>query len=203
MTAGVTKWSTEGRDVKRIEFKPFAAGDYDFILDTSAATVGKNEEKEGAVPYVKGVKVKIPEVQTATGSPRSVYWMAHLGLTPGSDGIVMPERANGLLGLARALGEEVDVSELNDDAGHRLSAKEVKQWLLDHDGATGRCHVKVQAASGGYPAKNEVAYWMDAGDAAEPEAEADESESEDEDEAPKKPAPKAAAKPAAKSAKKR
>lgn len=213
MTAGVSKWSTAGKEPKRMEFKPFAAGDYELQLDTSGATIAKSE-REGAVPYVK-FKVKVPAVQTGSGQPRTVFCMAHLGLTPGSDGLVMPERANGILGLVKSLGEDAEFSELNDDAGHRLSAKEVKQWLIDHDGAMLKGHVKVKKGTGGYSDSNEVAYWISADEAEADEAddegsdgagEADsESSDEGEDEVLKKAAKPAtkAAKPAPRAAKKR
>lgn len=210
MATGVTKWSTVGKEPKRFEFKPFEAGDYDVVLDTSGATIGK-AEREGAVSHVK-YKVKVPEVQTASGRPRVVFCRADLGLTPGSDGVVMPDRQNGILGLCKSLGEDAEFSELNDQNGHRLAAKEVKAWLMEHDGASLRAHIKVKPAKDGYEAGNEIAYWMFEEEGAEASEDSDEASDEDEGKSPVEPdeesaddedeAPKKAAKPAAKPAQK-
>lgn len=74
----------------------------------------------------------------------------------------MPERADGLLGLAVALGEElpnIALVEMKDVGGgtfQQLSAIAVQKWLKGVDGQEVVVEVDIEPAKGQYAARNRV-----------------------------------------------
>lgn len=159
MATGERTWSTAGKEAKKFEgFKPIPPGEYD--LKISADWVQKVAEGEGKVPYLNGSFTALGSGNG--GKDRKVFAMFMLDLTPGKDGIAMPERANGLLGLAKGLGTNLDVPVVTMNGRELLSPAHVKKFLNGNDGAVVRASVKIEKGTGGYEDKNRIEFFVEA-----------------------------------------
>lgn len=162
-TTGEKNFSTEGREAKKQTFEPCAAQDWDVILHSTAASVGK---KEGGAPYVKGCYFEALGSQSYEGGPnKRIYSMFFTSLKPGSDGVIMPDRANQIVGLARALGTELtigttEVVMAGDVVQECLDARQLAQWLKDNDGAKLSLHSKIERSKE-YGDKSVVDYFIE------------------------------------------
>lgn len=163
MATGEKVWSGKDRSVAKPKAKLLPKGEYEFKLQSSKASIGV-ADRPGAVPYVKGVSLKPLNVD----SNNFVFLSVFTSLKPGSDGIVMPERQNGLLALARALGQDlpdIGVLTMQDADGGEieyLNPKEIVEFLKAADGATLRAHVKIELGRDGYDDKNAISFFVEA-----------------------------------------
>lgn len=149
MATGQSSFSTSGQQViKRAVYPP---GTYRWAIDGPSAEVRQKQE-EGAVPYVN-VKLKLVGETREDGSPvkYSIYKRFFLNLDPGSDGVLMPNRADGLVAFAKAVGQDVEVPIVKLPKKMKsgqmqtidaLDARAVCRWLKDLDGAEFTARIK-------------------------------------------------------------
>lgn len=205
MATGEKTWSSQGKTPAKFESKPIPAGEYD--LKINGDWVSKVAEGEGKVPYLSGSFTALGSGQNG-GKDRKVFHMLFLSLKPGSDGVTMPERGNGILGLVRGLGTNINPPVVTMQGQELLSPNHIKQWLKANDGAVVRASVKIEKDTGGYPDKNRIEFFVESEqqDEAVDEAPAEVEEEagfpepdavEEEAEFESLPKPKVAAKPTA------
>ena len=159
MTVGT--YSFAGKSVVApVKFEPIPRGIYTMVLKTAGAEIRKKDEPGKAARV--NIKLVSSDQTDEQGRPLSCFHEFHLGLKKGKDGSVMPERADGLLGLAVALGEElpnIALVEMKDVGGgtfQQLSAIAVQKWLKGVDGQEVVVEVDIEPAKGQYAARNRV-----------------------------------------------
>lgn len=164
---GEKTWSSEGKTITKNEFKLIPKGEYTFKLQTAKANVGKSENPDSA-PYVKGVSIKLQE-DVGPGVSQMVFVNVFVSLKPSAkDGKTMVERSNGLLALARALGQETPdftILTMQDSDGNEieyLNPTQVADWLKSLDGSALQANIKVEKGRDGYADKNAVAFFVEA-----------------------------------------
>ncbi len=203
---GERSFTTEGKKGKKFTYPIPPAQDWQAKLITDSASVGKKNEP-GKFPYVN-LRLELLDSATEEGGKNCLlFHMLFTSQKTGKNGDIMTDRADQIVGLAHALGEEYAGSliTMKDENGNDVDCIDpykMVEWLKAHDGAIIGLHSKVQAANGAYPAKGVVAHFIEVeqdnafsdGETAE-EAE-EEIEEQEEEEAP--PPPKKAAKPALK-----
>jgi len=211
---GESTFTTAGRTAKRFESTPVPAGQYDGKLDASKLEIGRKPEA-GKMPYIKGVRFELLGTAAEGGRNRSIYNLMFTSITPGKGGFVLVDKANQIVGLAKALGEDftAPVKSMEDGVGgtvQYLDPRAIVEWLKAHDDSIVPMQVKIRREKD-RPAQNEIDYFLEAenagafdsdtgevleDDAADPMA-ADEPEVDD---LPPPPAKKPAAKPVQKPA---
>jgi hypothetical protein len=155
MATGEKVFSTRGRTTTKYNFEPPAPGEYEFKIRGASVAIGCKPEP-GSVPYVK---VQLEALNTATdasnGRNKLVFHMLFLNTSPMGNGFILTDKGGQIVDLAHALGEEPNIPILDHDAKVKVGKDEyemktveildpqaVKQWLVDHDGATVRGKVK-------------------------------------------------------------
>lgn len=189
---GEVGYSSQGRTPIKMNFDPFPAGDYDLTLLGGTIEI-KGKPEPGKLPYVNLAFEAAGTATTEGGKDKRVYHMLFVNLEPSpKTGTPIVDQANQLLGLAKALGAELEFGsdailrkdKENDDGDmvkvNILDPRQVVEWLKQFDGAQVRAHVRVKKGTKDYPNdKNEIAYFIEAGGDETP----DEIE-EEEEEAP-------------------
>ena len=168
---GEKQWTSAGKTPQKFQFTPAPPKDWEAVI------LGANFEiavanKPGAIPYIKGRLELLNSSETEGGKNKLLFPTFFLSLKPGKDGITSPDRASGVLGVARALGEQVDfpISERQDEDGQTiemLDPRSVLQWFKDHTGMTIKLHSRVSPVKGadGKPTgekRAEVDYYIEA-----------------------------------------
>jgi hypothetical protein len=216
MAVGEKKFSTKGRDAKRFSSEPFAAGDYEMKVLGDTAEVRKKQQ-EGDVPTFSYVTCAFEALGTGQdgGRNRRIYHNFFLRLNPGKDGSVITDRADQLVGFARALGEDADVGVVRQNGEDVISAQSLVKWLKANDGAVLNAHIKVargrkdKTSGQMYSDRNELDYFIESegggtgpdseeeeeeeteeAEESDEEVEEDEDEGEDEEVEDEEPAPK-------------
>lgn len=193
MAKGEKKFSTSGRESRRFTSEPFPAGTYDLKVLANKFSIAmpkpkldqKTKEEIPGFAYIKGAFEALDTAE-AGGRNRLVFHMFFLKLEPGSDGSLMVDRADQLVGFARALGLEIEASESKQNGKPVINAQEVLKWIQGQDGAIVSARVKIQKGDTNkdtgekYSDKNVVEYFIEADDAAGPDADEDEDEEVDE-----------------------
>lgn len=191
MAKGEKQFSTQGREARRFESKPFPEGDYQLKVLGETFEIRKPEPKtdkktgklKPSLPYINGAYEVLGTGQEG-GKNRRVYGTLFLSQKPSDkDGSVMSDRADQLVGLARALGEELEGIIIIEVQGiDVIGPKGVLAWIKAHDGAVINAHVKISKertdpdSGKTYSARNEIEFFI-------PSEEGGlESEEEDEDE---------------------
>jgi hypothetical protein len=156
--------SSAGLKTDRPSFEPIPAGDYELTVGTSSIQE-RSATNANSIAYVK-TKLTT-EVE---GKKRVIFANFFLKNTPAANGKVIWKNSNGLLGFAKALGDDFDVATttLETTGGEQVSAlspMEVKEWLNGKEGMTVRAHVKVrepdaEGQAKGYKAQNEISYYI-------------------------------------------
>lgn len=139
-------------------FEPFPAGDYDLKLRGQDVEIRKADSKDGK-PTFSYVSLAFDALGTGKdgGKDRRVYHMLFLRLKPGKDGLVSPALADGLKGLADALGDTPNLPTVEQNGEDIINPKAVVQFLKNHDGNVVRAHVSIQRGNKQYPGdKNKV-----------------------------------------------
>lgn len=187
MATGEKKWSTKGKQAKKMSFEPFPAGTYGLKLRGGTVDIKRGAKPE-SLPYVNAQMEALGTAQQEGGKNRVLFVRFFTSLKPSDkDGVVMPERSGQILEYAKALGEEASFNVVNVSAGELgsvpcLSAQEIKAWLQAHDGQTVQGKVKVRKGTKEYPNdQNELDYFVEAEPASEDEEDEEEPD-EDEDE---------------------
>ncbi len=159
MTVGT--YSFAGKSVVAPQkFEPIPRGIYAMVLKTAGAEIRKKDEPGKAARI--NIRLSSSDQTDEQGRPLSCFHEFHLGLKKGKDGSVMPERADGILGLAVALGEElpnIPLVEMKDVGGgtfQQLSAIAIQKWLKGVDGQEVTVEVDIEPAKGQYAARNRV-----------------------------------------------
>lgn len=184
MAKGQKTFSSSGRKVVKLEFKPLPPGEYELKLNAKTLEI-KTAAGPGKLPYINA-SVEALGTGGDSGKNRRVYHRFFLDTTPSKkDGVSMVERGAGLVAFARAGGVELDgipvvaKTKINDDGSSEeheiLDPKAVLEFLKGLDGSVISAKVKVTPADGNYGPKNEIEYFIEG----EP---ADSSDDEDEDE---------------------
>lgn len=198
MATGESRWSSEGREVKRLNKELIPNGLYPLELK-DGPRIGK-AEGEGKTPYVKCAFVAQGTGKDG-GKDRWVFHMLNLGLTPGKDGTAMPERGGQLLELAAAFGEAIDVNVLSlKDANGKevakyLDPKGVVEYLEEHAGqiVTGKVYIEKAKKNSKFDDQNKIEFFEPSNggnDADEDAGDSEPDEHEGEDEAEEAPAKK-------------
>ena len=164
MATGERTYSTQGRTPAKFEFKPIAPGEYELKLNSDWTQ--RVAEGEGKIPYVTGSFTAIGSGNG--GKDRRVFHRMMLGLAPGKDGVANADRANSILGLAKALGTEFSAPVVTMNGKELLSPKHVLQWIQSNDGAVLRGDVKIEKGSGGYEDKNVINFFVESEEQAAP-----------------------------------
>ena len=154
---GEATFSTSGRTVVENTFPLIPRGDYTCKIRQAEV---KAANKPGAIPYV-AVRAEVENTAIKAGGKNQLLFFNLLcSLKPGSDGVISPERGNGLVAFAKALGTEVEgISVVNRTAtidGNEteqsfLNAKEVADWVTSQDGASFRARVRHSKPTAEYP----------------------------------------------------
>jgi hypothetical protein len=192
-------FSTKGKQAKKMTRRLCPIGSYDLKLRTDKAEVKKSEASGRSRVSVAFEALKS---DPDGGKNFFVYHDFHLGLTPGKDGTPMVERANQLVGFARASGTDFNVPTVNvtvtpdpkdpdtQITERALNAQEVLKILKGLDGTIVKGQVKHEQRQGanqlddeGKPIKDaRIAYFEESAESEEEDEEDDEEGDEDEDE---------------------
>ncbi len=188
MAKGEKRWSGSGDSVKRT-FTPVPSQDWEVKLVTDAAEIAAGSKEKGSIPFIKGVRFVCFGSATVEGGKDSlIFQNFFLSLKEGKDGNVMPDYANQLKGLMKALGDIRDMDSASKtvneegDTVEYLKPKEVLAYLKEHNGETLKLHSKIENDAV-YGKKAVVDYFIEAeeGEASAPVDE-DEEVAEDETE---------------------
>lgn len=165
MVAGEKMWSSKGRETKKAGFEPAPAGTYRGKILGSYAEIAKKNEP-GSVPYVKArIEFKYEDQK------KMLFPMFFLSTKPGKNGIASPEYANGILGLARGLGQEVNFPLRAHQTGDGenieiLNPQKVVDFLKANDGSEITFELKVRKQKDRDP-QNEIVMFVPAEDSSD------------------------------------
>lgn len=147
--AGEKTWSSSGKNPVKFEFEPLPSKDWEGVIRTAKAEIQAGQEP-GSLPYVKfGIEAEGSAMKEG-GKNRYIFPMLWLSLKPGKDGNVSPERANNIVGLARALGEEtpefpvITKTNKTGETEELLDPRAVLEWIKSKDGMTVKFHSKIE-----------------------------------------------------------
>ncbi len=188
MAQGEKRWSGSGDAVKRT-FTPVASQDWEVKMDTNSAEIGAGSKEKGGIPFIKGVRFVCFGSATVEGGKDSlIFQNFFLSLKEGKDGNVMPDYANQLKGLMKALGDvRNDVpsaSKVINEEGETvdyLSPKWVLAYLKEHNGEVFKLHSKIENDPV-YGKKAVVDYFIEAEEGASGGEEETEEETEEAEE---------------------
>lgn len=169
MTTGERTFNTSSQTVVSPKAQLIPAGSYDSTV-ASGADIGCAKRSD-AIPYVN-VSFEVQGTATKEGGKnRRVFHRLLLGLKPGKDGVLNPNRSNGVTAMAKALGTELEgieivEREVTDESGNTvkqeyLNPRQVLEWVKGFEGSSLKTRIKVQKGTAEYPDdKNEVAAFM-------------------------------------------
>lgn len=168
MTTGEKTFSTTGREVKTMTFKPLNPGVYSGPLG-SDYTIAK-ADKPDAVPYINFSIACNGTAESEGGKDKRVFHRLFLGLKPGKDGVINIDRENQLTALAQALGTQVEgveivTREATDSEGNAvtleyLNPAQVVEFLKSFSGTEVKFKVKTEKGTGNYGDKSVVSKFM-------------------------------------------
>lgn len=167
MAKGESRWNPKERTVQKNEFRTAPTNDY--VLKSKKNFRVACKDEAGAIPYVWG-NVELLETADDSGKNISMLLPMYLTLTPRKeDGKPAVDLSGGLTELCQMLGVDVpeEVMQIvthaaTEDRGETeaLNAKAVKEFLNGLGEFTVKAHVKKQPAKDGWPAKNQVSYFI-------------------------------------------
>lgn len=169
MAQGESRWNPKDRQVVTNEFPTAPTNDYVLKAKSGKWMVGCKDEA-GAIPYVHGQVELLNTAKEEGGKNISMLLPMYLTLTPKKeDGKPAVDLAGGITDLCQKLHAEVPdtvtVKTFNatEDRGQTeaLEAKAVKDFLNSLGEFVIKAHVKLNPAKGGWPAKNQVAYFIE------------------------------------------
>ena len=164
-TTGERTFNTEQQQVQKSTFTLIPNGPYTGkLLETM--DIGKSKEKYDAAPYVN---IQLEAEGTATtegGKNRKAFHRLLLGLNPGKDGVLNPNRPAGVVALMKALGTSADFPIVeqtvrNPDTGDEkkvefLDPKAVIEALENFVGSSVKMRIGTSTGDAQYGPKNEV-----------------------------------------------
>lgn len=168
---GEKSFSTTGKTAKKSDFTPLPPKVWEAKVRAESVEVRKRSEP-GTLPYVNCAFECLDSAFTEGGKNRLQYHKLFLNTKPNEKGYSQVEKANQLVGLARAFGEEfnggvleVDYTDPKTSATGKtviVNPAEVVAWLKAHDGMIIKLKTKMRKASENYPADSEIDYFVEA-----------------------------------------
>ena len=163
-TTGEKTFSTAGREVKTVTFKPINPGNYSLKLGSDVSIA--KADKPDAVPYV-GLSFEVEgTAESEGGKNKRVFHRLFIGMKPGKDGVINMDRENQLTALASALntqieGVEIITRDATDADGNSvtleyLNPKQVVEFLKGFAGTEVKGRIKTEKGTGGYGDKSVV-----------------------------------------------
>ena len=154
MTTGVKTFSSEGMKTQKFDNTPPAPKEYDAVLNAAGVAIANTQDGR---PYIQGVRFELKGTATVEGGRNrtisATFWLDTKAFK--QDGIPAVGKADGLVPLARAMGEELngipEVTITGTDAEGNprdmdmLDPRATKAWLQAHDGRALRLKTKLRA----------------------------------------------------------
>lgn len=184
MATGETVWSAKDKQARRFVFTPPAPGQYKLKLRTrKEAELGRKKDDPKAVPYIS-YRLEVLNTAEEGGKNKLIFPRLFLSLKETKNGGVMPESADQLLGLCKALGTVPDFPTIphTNAAGEKfriLNPHKVLEWLKSVDGQVISGVLKHQKKYNSDDKEAVVSYFEEASE--EQEEELDEGEGEQEE----------------------
>lgn len=169
MAQGESRWNPKDRQVVQNEFPTAPTNDYVLRAKANKWMIGCKDET-GAIPYVHGQVELLGTAKEEGGKNISMLLPFYLTLTPRKeDGKPAVDLAGGLTDLCQKLKAEVPDTVIvktfpgTDERGQceALDAKAVQTFLNGLGEFVIKAHVKLNPAKGGWPAKNQVQYFIE------------------------------------------
>lgn len=168
MAQGEIRWSSQGKQAKKFDREPVRKGSYDLKLDGSTVEVRPGSEP-GKLPHVVCLFSILGTGSPDGGKDRRVLHRFFLNMEAAADGSSMVERADGVLGYTRSVGEEPEFGGRmapyikKDKKGNVLESKQVPildpqelaTWLKEHDGVVTRAFIGIERSEG-YDPRNKI-----------------------------------------------
>lgn len=154
MTTGVKTYNSAGQTTQKFDNKPIAPKIYEAILKSEGVAI--NTASNGK-PFLTGVRFELKGTASVEGGKnRGVNHSFWLDVNPfKADGIPSIRKADGIVPLARTMGEELDLpvqdvetrdQEGNPTTAELLDARAAKKWLQERDGRTLQLKTKLEAS---------------------------------------------------------
>lgn len=164
MTTGEKTFSTAGREVKTISFKPINPGTYTLKLGSDVSIA--KADKPDAVPYINLSFEVEGTAESEGGKNKRVFHRLFIGMKPGKDGVINMDRENQLTALTTALKTELEGIEIvereaqNEDGEsvslEYLNPKQIVEFLKGFVGCEVKGRIKTEKGTGGYGDKSVV-----------------------------------------------
>lgn len=167
-TTGERTFNTSAQQVVTPKATLIPPGTYAMTV-SSGAEVGCAKRPD-AIPYIN-VSFEVDGTATKEGGKnRRAFHRLLLGLKPGRDGVLNPNRSNGVTAMAKALGTELEGIEIVEREvevdgqtvkQEYLNPRQVLEWVKSFEGSTLKGRIKIQKGTAEYPDdKNEISAFM-------------------------------------------
>jgi hypothetical protein len=163
-TTGEKTFSTAGREVKTVTFKPITPGNYTLKLGSDVSIA--KADKPDAVPYINLSFEVLETAESEGGKNKRVFHRLFIGMKPGKDGVLNMDRENQLTALAAALGTQVEGVEIvsrdaqNEDGDsvtiEYLNPKQIVEFIKSFAGSEVKGRIKTEKGTGSYGDKSVV-----------------------------------------------
>lgn len=162
---GEKRFNSGSTTLDKPKFPLLPTGDYELkILGDKVSVSAPSESNEDGLPYISTqMEVTAGAGNTeyttpASGKNQRIFPRFFLKVTPTEKGFVAVKARNSVTALAKAIGEDFDVTVLDyttrtNNTFEILNPQEVAAWLKSKDGMTVKAHVK-QVKGGTYTDKN-------------------------------------------------
>lgn len=187
MTTGVKKWSSSEGEVKKTSFEPIPAGLYKLKVKRSWEVRKSESEKSSQLRYANGYFEVLGTAKDG-GKNRRQYHGFYVDLSPGADGVVMPDRSGQLKEFARAVGEPISppiVEQLKNNPKDQsktkvstLSPKAIVEYMNNLDGKVIEAQIKVTKNLQGNP-DNSIDFFVESEEGVSEEVEDEQEESDE------------------------
>lgn len=152
MTTGVKTFSSEGKQTQKFDNTPPAPKIYEAVLKTDAVSIQTTGDGR---PFISGVRFELKGTASVEGGRnRTISHTLWLDTQPfKADGKPSVLKADGIVPLARSMGEELSLPEVTitstDAEGNprdmdMLDARAAKAWLQARDGRAMQVKTKLR-----------------------------------------------------------
>lgn len=177
MAVGQTNFTTKGKEAFKFDDTPPPAQEWEAkILGKQAQVQKASATNPDSVSYVSAMVELLGSAPNENSKNRKLFISLYTKTDPmEGSGRAIWEKSDQFLGLAQALGEEVDfgahIKTVRSQSGKEWAIIDplwLKQWLMNQDGKVIKLVSKVKAANPakGYKARGEVDFFI----AADPSA---------------------------------
>jgi hypothetical protein len=152
LTTGVKTFSSDGMKTQKFDNTPPAPKEYDAVLNASGVAIANTSDGR---PYIQGVRFELKGTASVEGGRNrtisATFWLDTKAFK--ADGTPAVGKADGIVPLARAMGEEVSLPEIvisgTDAEGNArdmdmLDPRATKAWFQQHDGKQLRLKTKLR-----------------------------------------------------------